>query len=163
MTSANQVTLIGDDLLDQTSHEARRSARGRKNLNFHAAEDAPCNRLLNAVEPGSYVQPHRHLDPAKDETFIVLRGAFGLVLFDDEGTVTRAVLLRAGGNLVGANVPHGVFHTVLSFEPGSVFFESKAGPYRPLEDQERAQWAPKEGETSVPAFMTRLESYFDRG
>jgi cupin fold WbuC family metalloprotein len=33
----------------------------------------------------TYIPPHRHLDPNKDETFVVLRGLLGLVLFDDAG------------------------------------------------------------------------------
>jgi cupin fold WbuC family metalloprotein len=82
------VTLIDAALLDATSSKARGSARLRMNHNFHLSEAEPANRLLNAVEPGSYVTPHRHLDPAKDETFVVVRGRFGLVCFDESGAVT---------------------------------------------------------------------------
>ncbi len=61
----------------------------RKNYNFHRNEADVSNRLLNAIEPGSYVVLHRHLDATKDETFVVLRGRFGLVLFDESGIFNR--------------------------------------------------------------------------
>ena len=38
----------------------------------------------------------------------------------------------------------GEWHAVLALDPGTLFFEAKAGPYRPLVDAERAAWAPGE-------------------
>jgi cupin fold WbuC family metalloprotein len=154
-------SLIDSALLDRTSRDARRAARLRQNHNFHDADSAPCQRLLNAVEPGSYVPPHRHLDPAKDETFVVLRGSFGLVLFDEAGEVAKTVFLRADGDVIGVTIPHGTFHTLLSFEQGSVFFEAKAGPYVPLAAEERAPWAPAEGAPGVTEFLARMEGLFE--
>lgn len=158
--TTNPCILIDGDLLDRTTREARRSARLRKNHNFHEADDASCHRLLNAMEPGSFVQPHRHLDPAKDETFVVLRGSFGLVLFDDQGQVTQTAFLRADGSTLGATVPSGTYHTIVAFEQGSVFFESKAGPYRPLTDEERAPWAPAEGAPEAETYLQSIETLF---
>ena len=151
--------LISRASLDSLSTEARGSARRRKNNNFHAEAD-PANRLLNAVEPGSYVQPHRHLDPSKDETFVVVRGSFGVVFFDASGAVTQTAVAQAGGDVLGADIPHGVYHSLVALEPGSVFFEAKAGPYAPISDAERAPWAPKEGEPGVAAYLEQLECLF---
>ena len=75
--------LIDQALLDSVSLEAGRNPRQRKNRNFHADDTAPAHRLLNAIEPGSYLMPHRHLDANKDETMIVLRGRMGVIFFDD--------------------------------------------------------------------------------
>jgi cupin fold WbuC family metalloprotein len=155
-----RLKLIDSRLLDGVTEQARASARRRKNYNFHADDAHPANRLLNAIEPGSYVQPHRHLDPSKDETFVVVRGRFGLVLFDEAGQVIQTAILAAGGPAVGGNVPHGTYHTLISLEPGAVFFEAKAGPYRPFEEKERAPWAPPEGDPGVPAYLSRLEALF---
>lgn len=49
------ITLIDTALLDSVSAGARASPRKRRNRNFHAGDDFSCHRLLNAVEPGSYV------------------------------------------------------------------------------------------------------------
>ena len=46
--------------LDALGAEARQHARRRMNRNLHRMEE-PIHRLLNAMEPDSYVAPHRHL------------------------------------------------------------------------------------------------------
>lgn len=151
--------LIDTPLLDATTAAARASPRRRKNHNFHTPASEAANRLLNAVEPGSYIAPHRHLDPAKDETFVVLRGRFGLVCFDESGEITHLAVLDPG-EVVGANVPHGTYHTLVSLAPGSVFLEAKAGPYAPIGDEERAPWAPGEGDLQAADYLARLERLF---
>jgi cupin fold WbuC family metalloprotein len=152
--------LIDTSLLDATTAAARESPRRRKNHNFHTPASEAANRLLNAVEPGSYIPPHRHLDPAKDETFVVLRGRFGLVCFDESGGITRLAVLDPGGEVVGANIPHRTYHTLVSLAPGSVFLETKAGPYAPIGEQERAPWAPREGDLQAADYLARLERLF---
>ena len=152
--------LIDSSLLGKATAEAAANPRRRKNFNFHTPEHQGANRLLNAVEPGSYVQPHRHLDPHKDETLVVVRGSFGLVFFDEAGNVTQTAIARAAGDVVGVNIPHGTYHSLVAMEPGSVFFEAKAGPYVPITDAERAPWAPREGEPEAAAYLRRLEALF---
>jgi cupin fold WbuC family metalloprotein len=159
--ASGRCTLIDEALLDQTSRAARQSTRLRRNHNFHTADDDASHRLINAMEPGSYVMPHRHLHPDKDETFVVLRGTFGLLLFDDTGAITETRLLWAGGETLGANVPHGTWHSLVSFEPGSVFLEAKGGPYVPLTAEELAPWAPPEGDPGVAAYLASMESRFE--
>jgi cupin fold WbuC family metalloprotein len=148
-SNVNLVRLIDQALLDELSAEAATSPRLRKNRNFHPSDDFVSHRLLNAVEPGSYVMPHRHLAADKDETIVVLRGRFGVLLFDDAGKVVRKLLLEAGGPVQGVDLPHGTWHTLVALETGSVFFEAKAGPYAPLSEAERAPWAPTEIETAA--------------
>ncbi len=155
-----QPELIDTKLLDDTTTAARETPRRRKNHNFHTPASDAANRLLNAVEPGSYIPPHRHLDPAKDETFVVLRGRVGLICFDDAGKVTQLVVLQPGGDAVGANIAHGTFHTLVSLAPGSVFLEAKAGPYVPIGEAERAPWAPREGEPQAEDYLEELERVF---
>ena len=151
------VRLIDCNLLDEVSAEAVASPRLRKNRNFHPSDDSVSHRLLNAVEPGSYVQPHRHSAADKDETIIVLRGRFGVLLFDDSGAITTQLLLQACGPVQGIDIPHGTWHTALALEPGSLFFEAKAGPYQPLAETEKATWAP--GEQEVEAVTRRLTDW----
>ena len=129
MTTTPTPFLIDRELLDAVGSEAKGSPRRRKNHNFHAEDAAIAHRLLNAIEPGSYLMPHRHLDAHKDETIIVLRGRLGVVFFDDSGQVQQAVILAPAGAVCGVDIPHGVYHTVLALETGTVMFEAKAGPY----------------------------------
>jgi cupin fold WbuC family metalloprotein len=147
-------------LLDAVSREAQARPRLRANYNFHPADDFPAHRLLNAIEPDSYLSPHRHLDPAKDETIIVLRGALGALSFDETGSVLQQWLLTPGGACCGIDVPHGTWHTVIALQPGIVLFEAKSGSYRPLLDAEKAVWAPAEGDPAAAAYWQSLYARF---
>ncbi len=152
--------LIDQSLLDAVSLEASRSPRRRQNRNFHDGEAALAHRLLNAIEPGSYLIPHRHLDPNKDETMVVLRGRLAVVFFDDDGNVQQAAVLAPVSGICGVNIPYSVYHTVLALDPGTVMLETKAGPYRPLSEDERAPWAPAEGEPAAVAYAQALSKRF---
>lgn len=153
-------TLIDRALLDRLTVEAQQAPRRRKNRNFHPGDAYPAHRLLIAIEPGSYVAPHRHLDSNKDETLLVVRGRLGIVIFRAENAVDRSIVLQAGGEAIGIDIPHGVFHTVLALEPGTVFFEAKAGPYVPIAEAERALWAPAEGSPAAVDYLKELQALF---
>ncbi len=152
--------IINRELFDRVSSEARAVPRRRKNFNFHAAEADASHRLLNAMEPDSYIPPHCHRDASKDESIIALAGRFGVVFFDHEGKVTGTASLVPGGEAVGVNIPHGVFHSLVALEPGSIFFEAKAGPYQALEPAEKASWAPAEGAQDATDYLNFLRAMF---
>lgn len=153
--------VITSELLALVSAEAGLNPRLRKNHNLHPSDESRCHRLLNAIEPGSYIRPHRHLDPEKDEAFILLSGRLGIVTFTEDGDVTETVLLsHAGGNLA-VDITHGVYHTAVSLESGTVFYEAKAGPYRQLNEDEKGVWAPEDGDPQAQAFLLRLRCLFD--
>jgi cupin fold WbuC family metalloprotein len=150
------IRIIRQELLNELSDNAASTPRLRKNFNFHLQDDSLCHRLIHAMEPDSYIPPHRHLGPEKDETMIIVRGKLGIAFFDDCGKVVQAAILSPGSDAVGVNIPHGEFHTVVSLESGTVFFESKAGPYRALTNEERAPWAPGEGSDESAAYLAEL-------
>ncbi len=151
---------IDADLLARVSADAQARPRLRANFNFHTGDEAAAHRLLNAIEPDSWLPPHRHLDPAKDESIVVVAGALGVLIFDDAGTVLASRRLSPGGDCCGVDIPHGTWHTVLALQPGTVIFEAKAGPYRPLLAEELAPWAPAEGDPAVAAYARQLRQYF---
>lgn len=154
------INLISSDTLAQLTQAAKENLRLRKNLNFHTRNDAHCHRLLNALEPGTYIPPHRHQDTEKDETMIVVKGRFGVLIFDEAGTVTEQFTMAENGTNLGVTIPAGVFHSMVSLETGSVFFESKAGPYAALTDAEKASWAPNEGDIDSAAFLEKMTAFF---
>jgi cupin fold WbuC family metalloprotein len=152
---------ISQSILDQISSEAKQSRRLRKNYNLHSCDEDICHRLLNAMEPDSYIQPHRHLHVNKDETMVVIRGKLGMIIFDQDGNITERVLLEPTGNVMMINIPHGMFHTCVSLEERSVFFEAKAGPFIPLTQDEKAHWAPKEGDESSMEYLASLKKHLE--
>jgi len=159
MEKAN-MKIVTTDLLEQLSEQARTSPRLRRNHNIHESDASRCHRLLNAIEPASYVRPHRHLDPEKGETFVLMNGRLGVVAFADDGAVAETVLLSREDGRLAADVPPGIYHTAVSLEPGTVFFEAKAGPYLPLDDAEKAAWAPADDDPAAMAYLERLRDLF---
>ena len=153
--------IIDQKLLDRLTAEARENPRRRKNFNLHPADGFCCHRLLNAMEPESYIRPHRHLDPAKDESMVMVRGRMGVAVFDEAGNIRSRTIIAASGNAVAVDIPHGLFHTVVSLESGTVFFESKAGPYLPLSDEEKGGWAPVEGTSGGAPYLALLRKLFN--
>lgn len=158
--TVSKTELIDHALLQRVAEAGATSPRRRKNHNFHLSDTDACHRLLNAVEPDSYIPPHCHLDASKDETILVLRGRFGMVLFSPSGEIMQTCVLEAGGSNMGINIPHGQFHTLVALEPGSVFFEAKAGPFQPLSAAEKAPWAPSESGSEAVAYLKKLEELF---
>ena len=119
--------LIDKQLLDDVSRQAQKSDRLRMNYNFHQSLDDKCHRFLNAVEPGTKVEIHRH--PTKDESFVLLRGRVRVNTYNDDGTVLESIVLCPEEGFYGVDIPKGVWHNVESLEFGSVFFECKEGPF----------------------------------
>ncbi len=152
--------VITSALLSQLSTAAQASPRLRQNHNLHSSDQARCHRLLNAVEPATYIRPHRHLDPEKGEGFVLLSGSLGIVTFADNGTIAETVLLSPATGNRAVDIPPGSYHTAVSLESGTVFYEAKAGPYLPLTEAEKARWAPEDGAPSVSAYLEGLRRLF---
>ena len=123
--------LIDKQLLDDVSRQAQKSDRLRMNYNFHQSLDELCHRFLNAVEPGTKVEIHRH--PTKDETFILLRGKVRVLTYNDAGEILDDIILDPQEGRYGVDIPKNVWHNVECMESGSVIFECKEGPFVPHE------------------------------
>ncbi len=147
---------ITSDLLAGISEKARSSARKRANYNFHQSADDPLQRLINAVEPGTYVRPHKHENPDKREAFIVLRGKLAALEFDDNGKIKDYIILGEGTSNSGAEIPARAWHTIIALEEGTAVYEVKDGPYIQPLDKNFAVWAPEEGSKEAREFNERI-------
>jgi cupin fold WbuC family metalloprotein len=100
--------------------------------------------MLNSIQPGSFVRPHRHLDPPKDEAFVLMKGSAGFVIFDMVQGLPKKefVLLDFERRNYGIDIRAGVWHTLFSLEPDTVSFEVKPEPYTPLTDKDFAVRSP---------------------
>jgi cupin fold WbuC family metalloprotein len=138
---------------------ARQSPRLRTNHNFHTGMDDNPHRFLNVMVRGTYIAPHRHRDPPKSETFLVLEGELAFFTFDDAGQITAThVLGRDGRAAVGVDIQPGVWHTIAVVTPHVVCFEVKPGPYSAANDKDFAPWAPREGDPRAAAYLELLLS-----
>jgi cupin fold WbuC family metalloprotein len=151
-----------DPLLIQTkSEDSRTNPRKREMHILHGSDSDAIQRMLNALQPESYIRPHRHFDPPKAETVVLLRGSLGFVTFRDDGSQTQAdfVHLHPGKALV-VDCREGIWHTFFALEPDTVVFECKAGPHDPARDKEFAPWAPAEGSADAGAYLAGLQKMF---
>lgn len=147
------VQLITRTLFEEVRRRAEASPRRRMNHNFHASLEDNLHRFLNVLLRGTYVRPHRHLDPPKAESWVLLEGSALLLTFDDDGAITGRYTLAAGAETCGIDVAAGIWHTVCALTEVAVIYEVKPGPYSAANDKDFAKWAPAEGDPRAPEFL----------
>lgn len=156
------IKVFSADYLDDLTQQASLSARRRQHRNIHTTYSDPCQRLFNAIEPDSYLQPHRHGTSQGAETMIAIRGAFQLVTFDDEGLINEVQIFGAGRTArgddypIGIEIPPGCWHTIISLEPGAILLEIKGGPFDPMSPKFPAPWAPIENSPDSAGYFRDL-------
>lgn len=124
--------IIDKSLLDSVTSGAKESNRLRMNYNFHDSLNAPCQRLLNALEPGTIVPIHRHQHTS--ETYILLRGKLRMMFYNDDKEIIEETILSPDSANYGIHIPAGVWHAMEVLASGTVIFETKDGPYMPIQE-----------------------------
>jgi cupin fold WbuC family metalloprotein len=147
--------------LNHLIDQAKQSERKRKNFNFHKNPDDLFQRMLHALNPGTYIQPHKHEAPDKREVFIILQGRVAVMEFDDDGEITDFVILDRNKGNYGVEVPAHIWHTLIALEKDTVVYEAKDGPYSPVNDKKFAPWAPIEGEDKCRNYLDSLFNGID--
>ena len=163
MSAAPVLRRLDQALFDAVAAGALKSPRQRLNHNLHCAPDL-VQRFLNVLQPGTYVRPHRHLRPNPGEgfeCFVMLQGAIGLLLLDNQGTVRHVERLEAGGDVRGIELQEGHFHTLVALTPAAVMFEIKQGPYVPTADKDFLAQFPAEGTPEATAQERAWRSLFE--
>lgn len=126
--------VIDNEILDGLTAKAKENPRLRCNLDMRNSADEQSQRMLNALEPGTVMPIHRHL--ASSETVIIIRGRIRWLFYDEQGRITESTELWSDGDVSMLNVEKGRWHSLECIESGSVLYESKDGPYHPLEEDE---------------------------
>lgn len=146
--------------LDGLTGQAKVSPRLCQHRNVHQSYQETSQRLFNAIEPGSYIRPHRHVSNQREELLIAVRGVMAMVTFDDQCDMTNVLRFgteRHGDDMaVGAEVSSSTWHTVIALETGCVLLEVKAGPFDPNQPKDLAPWAPEESSDAASAYLGRL-------
>jgi cupin fold WbuC family metalloprotein len=152
--------LFDAQYLNDLTEKAKNSPRFRQHLNIHRSYQDVCQRFFNAIEPSSYIRPHRHISEPREELLVAIRGTMILITFNDQGSITGILRFgsqRHGSDLAaGAEVGSNTWHTVVALESGSVLLEVKAGPFDPNHPKDLAPWAPEEGSEAASDYLNRL-------
>jgi len=153
--------LLDRETARATTTAARASVRLRSNLNLHEHPGDPIQRMLNALQPSTYIRPHRHA-AGRFELITAIRGRCGLIVFDGEGALLEAHVLTPGG-VWAVELPGGAWHTLVALAPDTLLLEVKPGPYDPATDKEAAPWSPPESAPEAATLVRRWEALFAPG
>lgn len=144
------------EILERGLAASRESPRKRMLLPMHRGQADLVQRMINFLQPGTYIQPHLHPREHAIETILVMQGELGFLVFDEEGEVVSRHRL-APGQLI--DIEARIWHGVLALAPDTVILEIKRGPYDET-DKVFATWAPGESTEETPAYLSSLESLF---
>lgn len=159
VSTHDRFTLIDKSLIEEKARHATKNKRLREIHAFHDSDDSTLHRMFNAIQPKSYIMPHRHLEDPKEETIIILKGSLGCICFEDDGSIIEDSIgyLSAESNQIGIDLRVGVWHTIFALEPNTVVFEVKSGPYKKTSDKEFASWAPNYESDNTLEYLANLE------
>jgi cupin fold WbuC family metalloprotein len=161
-SSHDSTFAITTGIIEAKSRDAKMNSRKREILALQRGNSDTLQRMINAIEPGSYVQPHRHHAPPKAESVVLLSGSIGFVPFHEDGSPNydACILLERSRGTLALDCRESIWHTFFALEPNTVVFESKSGPFDPNTDKEFAPWAPAEGTPEAARYLDFLVAGF---
>ncbi len=150
------IATIGAEDIEVLRQAVRKTPKRRVRINAHPGSDDELHEMIIAIEPGSYIRPHKH--PGKSEAFHIIEGQVDIVVFSEAGEVERIVSLAAKGGrhpfYYRMSTPH--FHTLIIRSDLLVVHEITNGPFLPT-GTIYAAFAPEEGDTaSAAVFQANL-------
>ena len=148
---------LDEDFFNTLILKANSSDRKRAHHNLHKEFDEPVQRLCIALIKGTYVRPHHHSQKNKWELMLGLKGSLGLVIFNDEGVIIDKLTLTPGSSTSGLELVPNTWHAVYPQTEEAVILEIKEGPYTPAKESDFAEWAPREGDSTVPEFLAWIQ------
>ncbi len=155
----NLAEVVDKEVIQDTIEKSRMSSRGRAMTVLHPPEKKGIRILVNAIQPGSYVQPHRH---EYEEAFGILSGELDVLFFDQEGKVISRNTFNQHNGSRFVEIPPLMYHTVLSNEQDSCILDLSIGPFNPNGYKQFAPWSPSEPEGGMPAYTEEIHEYMTR-
>ena len=153
------VFTLTQEQIDRGCRAAAESPRKRIILPVHRRQSDPMQRVINFLQPGTYVRPHHHPRPGQVEFIHVLQGRMGILIFDPRGQI-EAVHDLSAGPLGVIDLEEGIWHSLVCLEPNTVITEAKMGPYDPQNDKFFAEWAPAESDPAAEDAVSKFLACF---
>lgn len=155
-SEAGILDLTGADI-DQLKTAAARNPRKRIRICAHHQPEDRLHEMLIVHERSAYVRPHKH--SGKTESTHVIEGTVDVILFDDEGAITRVMELGdyKSGRIFYYRMAEPVYHMLIVRSDVLVFHETTDGPFN-RKDTLFPDWAPEENDAAaVASFLGGLE------
>lgn len=151
-----EIFRLTDEWIQKGLEASRVSERKRMVLPLHRTQDAIVQRIVNFMQPGTYIRPHKHPRIHASESVYIEKGAISLLIWDDEGNIKESHWLHynSPGKLI--DIEPNVWHSMFVWYPDTVLLEFKRGPYDLQEDKYFAPWSPEEGTPEAEEFLEKL-------
>lgn len=148
---------LSDEMIKTGLKASRKSDRKRIILPLHRTQQAEVQRLVNFMQPGTYITPHKHPLPHAIESIVLLQGQIRFFTFDDNGNVLTDQTLISNPVPDILDIEPNTWHSFVVRKSDTILFECKKGPYNAETDKKFAEWAPKEGDPDVAKWMDNLK------
>jgi cupin fold WbuC family metalloprotein len=149
------IATIGSADIELLRNAVSRTPKRRARINAHPGHDDALHEMIIAIEPGSYIRPHRH--HGKSEAFHIIEGNVDIVVFSEDGAIAEIVSLGEKGGprpfYYRMSEPH--FHTLIIRSDLLIVHEITNGPFRP-EGTLYAAFAPAEDDPAAAAYRAEL-------
>jgi cupin fold WbuC family metalloprotein len=156
--ASGKIFKTGKNMMDDGITTSRSSRRKRILLPLHRTQDAVVQRLINFLQPGTYIRPHQHPGDHQVESLVVIKGSILFIIFDETGFIEHYCKLSASGHDCIIDIEPGVWHTFVVLDPDTVIYEAKKGPYDAATDKVFASWSPEEYTTEADEWVKSMET-----
>lgn len=143
-----------DSAADYTA-QAKELPRLRTHELWHKDRSERVQRFMIALQPGSYIRPHRHPAEVEWEALVAVKGRSRVFVFDDSGCVVDISELSPEGPVFLVELDADRWHSLVPLDEDTVVFEFKPGP---MPSVEFADWSPAEGDASVENYLQLLST-----
>ena len=149
------IAAIGPEEIELLRKAVRLTSKRRARINAHPGHDDALHEMIVAIEPASYIRPHKH--PGKSEAFHIIEGEVDVVVFGDNGAIDEIVSLgeKGGHRPFYYRMSAARFHTLVIRSELLIVHEITNGPFSP-DAAVYADFAPREGDPATAAFQAKL-------
>ena len=147
---------LSEEMIQKGLKASRESDRLRMILPIHRKQEAEVQRMINFLQPGTYIRPHKHPMAHASESLILISGSIRFYTFDEDGKVLTVNEVGSKPIYGVVDIEPGVWHSFIVLEENTMLFECKKGPYSAIKDKTFASWSPEEGSGEVQEWMHSL-------
>lgn len=147
---------LTDERIRQGVEGSRNSVRKRIILPIHRKQEAEVQRMINFLQPGTYIRPHKHPLQHATESIVLLQGSIRFFTFDDDGNRHTSRIIASNPFPGMIDIEPNVWHSFIVIEPDTILFECKKGPYNAETDKVFAEWSPSEGSEQAEKWIESM-------
>jgi cupin fold WbuC family metalloprotein len=147
---------LSEEMIEHGLRESQKSDRKRIIMPIHREQDAEVQRMINFLQPGTYIRPHKHPLEHATESLVLIRGSIRFYTFNEDGTALTKIDIHSKPLPGVIDIEPRVWHSFIVLEEDTILFECKKGPYDVETDKVFAEWSPEEETDDVEEWMNHF-------